>query len=448
MKQIHPVALFRLTVLGPLASRDGFSSGELKRIIKDLSEKTYAIPNSKRAYLSEASIERWYYSWKKGGIDSLAPLLRKDSGQSQLSFEIQQAILSAKRDKPSRSINQLIRLLEMNHVVGKGQLSRSSVYRVLKYNTLSARIVKTPETIERRSFVAEHCGQIWQGDVLHGPKVTIQGKYQKTYLVSFMDDASRLVVHSEFRLGETALDIQVVLKQALLKRGIPNRIILDNGSAYRSGDLQAICARLQIRLVFCRPYSPQGKGKLERWHSRLRSEFLDELDLQKISGLSDLNARLWAYLDQIYHVTAHEGLGNHLTPIERWRNDLVHIRQLGTWAMQIDEMFYHREQRKVRKDGCVSINGQWFEVPYELTGEKVLVIFDPETNEAKWVESLEGKRLGQAVLLDKMHNTHRKRQRPMQASAATTPSALTPNAVELAYAQQQASLLIKPLQEK
>ena len=448
MKQIHPEALFRLTVLGPLASRDGFSSGELKRIIKDLSEKTYAIPNSKRAYLSEASIERWYYSWKKGGIDSLAPLLRKDSGQSQLSFEIQQAILSAKRDKPSRSINQLIRLLEMIHVFGKGQLSRSSVYRVLKYNTLSARVIQTPETIERRSFVAEHCGQIWQGDVLHGPKVTIQGKYQKTYLVSFMDDASRLVVHSEFRLGETALDIQVVLKQALLKRGIPNRIILDNGSAYSSGDLQAIYARLQIRLVFCRPYSPQGKGKLERWHSRLRSEFLDELDLQIINGSSDLNARLWAYLDQIYHVTAHEGLGNHLTPIERWRNDLVHIRQLGTWATQIDEMFYHREQRKVRKDGCVSINGQWFEVPYELTGEKVLVIFDPETNEAKWVESLEGKRLGQAVLLDKMHNTHRKRQRPMQASAATTPSALTPNAVELAYAQQQASLLIKPLQEK
>jgi transposase InsO family protein len=448
MKQIHPVALFRLTVLGPLASRDRFSSGELKIIIKDLAEKTYAIPNSKRVYLSETSIERWYYAWKKGGIDALAPLSRKDNGQSQLSSAIQEAILNAKRDKPSRSINQLIRLLEMNLTVGKGQLSRSSVYRVLKYNKLTARIVQTPETIERRSFVAEHCGQIWQGDVLHGPKVVIKGQYQKTYLVSFMDDASRLIVHSEFRLSETALDIQSVLKQALLKRGIPNRIILDNGSAYRSGDLQAICARIQIRLVFCRPYAPQGKGKLERWHSRIRSEFLDELDLQKISSLSDLNARLWAYLDQIYHITAHEGLENHLTPIERWRNDLVHVRQLGTWATQIDEMFYHREQRQVRKDGCVSINGQWFEVPYELTGEKVLVVFDPETNEAKWVESLEGKRLGQAVLLDKMRNTNRKRQRPTQSSTTTQPYALTPNTVELAYALQQASLLVQPSQEK
>jgi transposase InsO family protein len=448
MKQIHPVALFKLAVLGPLASREQLSNGELKRIIKELSEKTYAIPNSKRVYLSEASIERWYYAWKKGGIDALAPLPRKDSGQSKLSSDIQEAILSTKREKPSRSINQIIRLLQMNRTVGKGQLSRSSVYRVLKSNRLSVRVIQTPEMIERRSFVAEHCGQIWQGDVLHGPKIAIQGKYQKTYLVSFMDDASRFIVHSEFRLGETALDIQAVLKQALLKRGIPERIILDNGAAYRSGHLQAICARLQIRLVFCRPYAPQGKGKLERWHFRARSEFLSELDLQKINELSDLNARLWAYLDQIYHVTAHEGLENHLTPIERWRKDLTHIRQLGVRAMWIDELFYHRIKRQVRKDGCVSIGGQWFEVPYELTGEEVFVVFDPETNEAKWVESLEGKRLGQAVLLDKMHNTNRKRQRPTQSITPIQASTLASNTVELAYAKQQASLLIKPSQEK
>jgi transposase InsO family protein len=444
MKQIHPIALFRLTVLGPLASRDHFSQGELKSIIQDLASKTYTIPNSKRVHLSEASIERWYYAWKYGGVDALAPASRSDLGQSHLPLAIQDAILAAKRAKPSRSINQLIRLLEMDHTVGKGHLSRSRVYRVLKSHALSTRIMQTPETIERRSFEAEHAGQIWQGDVLHGPKVTINGKYRKTYLVSLMDDASRLIVHSEFRLGETALDIQAVLKQALLKRGVPNRIILDNGSAYRAGDLQTICARLQIRLVFCRPYTPQGKGKLERWHSRIRSEFINELDLQKIGQLADLNARLWAYLDQIYHVIVHEGLENKLTPLERWRKDLLHVRQLGLLASQIDEIFYHRVTRQVRKDGCVSINGKWFEVPYELTGQLVQVVFDPETNTAKWVESEDGKRLGDVALLDKMHNTHRKRQRPMHEPAVMQLSPSTSNAIELAYAKQLASLTIKP----
>jgi hypothetical protein len=35
-----------------------------------------------------------------------------------------------------------------------------------------------------------------------------------------IDDASRLVAHSAFCLGETALDIEGVLKQALLRRGV------------------------------------------------------------------------------------------------------------------------------------------------------------------------------------------------------------------------------------
>lgn len=448
MKKIHEIALFRLSVLGPLASRDRLCKGELKQIIRDLAEKTYAIPNSKRVHLSAASIERWYYDWKRGGVDALAPNPRSDKGQSELPTGVQEELLAAKKDKPSRSINSLIKLLETTGVISKKQLSRSSVYRLLKANNLSARIIQTPETIERRSFVAEHAGQIWQGDVLHGPKIAINGKYQKTYLVSLMDDASRLIVHSEFRLGETALDIQAVLKQALLKRGIPNRIILDNGSAYRSGDLQSICARLQIRLVFCRPYSPQGKGKLERFHSRFRSEFINELELQNIGGLADLNARLWAYLDVNYHVTPHHGLEKGITPIERWRQDLAHVRQLGIWATQIDEVFYHREKRKVRKNGCISLNGKLFEVPYELTGLEILIVFDPETNEAKWVEDIDGKRLGYVVLLDQVHNTYRKRQRPTQEQMQSAVVASTPNPIELAYAEQQKLLIIKPQQEK
>lgn len=51
-KPIHPLALFRLSVLGPLASRDRLERGELKKIIADISSKTYHIPESKRTHLS------------------------------------------------------------------------------------------------------------------------------------------------------------------------------------------------------------------------------------------------------------------------------------------------------------------------------------------------------------------------------------------------------------
>jgi transposase len=47
------------------------------------------------------------------------------------------------------------------------------------------------------------------------------------------------------------------------------------------------------------PYAPEGKGKLERWHRSLRAQFLSELDTTHIHDLADLNARLWAWVEQI-----------------------------------------------------------------------------------------------------------------------------------------------------
>jgi hypothetical protein len=86
----------------------------------------------------------------------------------------------------------------------------------------------------------------------------MDGGLHKAYLVSLMDDASRLIAHSAFAPGEKALDIEAGLKQAVLKRGLPVKLVVDNGPAYRSKTLQGICARLGIHLVYCRPYTPEG----------------------------------------------------------------------------------------------------------------------------------------------------------------------------------------------
>lgn len=66
MKLIHPHALFRLSVLGPLASRDRLEQGDLKAILRELAARSYAIPDTKRVYLSEKTIEGWFYAWKRG----------------------------------------------------------------------------------------------------------------------------------------------------------------------------------------------------------------------------------------------------------------------------------------------------------------------------------------------------------------------------------------------
>ncbi|MGE5204823.1 MAG: DDE-type integrase/transposase/recombinase [Chlamydiota bacterium] len=437
MKAVDPVALFRLSVLGPLVSRDRLERGELQQIIRELALREYAIPGSRRRLIGEKTIEAWYYAWRRDGIEGLVPKPRSDRGVSKLPTAVQEAVLAAKRDNPRRSIRQLQHLLECAGTVARGTLSRSSIHRLLQQHGLSRVAASVPE--EHRRFVAEHANAIWYGDVMHGPSLTLKGRRRKVFLVSLMDDASRLIAHSAFCTGETALDIEGVLKQAVLKRGLPRKLVVDNGAAYRATTLQGICARLDSRLIYCRPYAPEGKGKLERWHRTLREHFLSELDVSRVNDLDDLNARVWAWIEQVYHRRPHGGLGG-LTPLQRYQQDLPKIRLLGPKAARLDDLFHHRVARKVRRDGSVSYQGRDFEVPYELSGKTVQLVVDPHEEKVVGIEDAEGKSLGSATPLDAIANAHRRRRRPdPNASGGVVSSqaqgGVSPNGAELAYRQ-------------
>jgi transposase InsO family protein len=408
---LHPLALFRLSVLGQLASRGELQRGEIKAFAEELSKQAYNIPGSRRVHLSVQTILRWYYAWKRSGIDGLTPKSRLDKGKSQLPESIRLRLLEYKNANTSRSINTLISLLEKQGIVPKGELSRSTVHRFLKANQASKRIKENQHRIERRAFEAEHAGDIWYGDVLHGPFIqTVQGM-KKTYLVSLMDDASRLIVHSQFCFSEKAVEIEDVLKQAILKRGLPRKLVVDNGAAYKTASLQAICARLDIRLIHCLPYEPEGKGKLERFHRTFREQFLAEVDVNKMRNICDLNQRVMAWLDQHYHQQPHAGLKGK-TPIERWREDLIHVTSLGLKAEKIDDIFYHRVKRTVRKDGTVCGEGQYYETDYRFVEKEVQLVIDPHERKVLKIESINGDDYGAAVLLDKHRNLSRKRCRP------------------------------------
>jgi putative transposase len=431
MNDIDEMALFRLGVLGPLTSRGELARGDLARLIREIAQQQYAIPGSQRRHISEKTLRAWYDLWRREGIAGLASKQRSDCGASKLSETVQAAVLAAKRENPRRSVRQIRLLLEGAGLVPRDTLSKSAVHRLLRAHGLSRIAGPTVVPDEKRSFVAEHAGSLWYGDVMHGPTLSLGGKRRKTYLVSLMDDASRLITHSAFCFSETALDIEGVLKQALLRRGTPTRLVVDNGSAYRSATLQGICARLSIRLIFCRPYHPAAKGKIERWHRTLRDQFLAELDATHIRDLGDLNARLWSWIEQVYHSSKHSALGEH-TPLSRYQQDLPRIRLLGPLAAQLDELFWHRVTRLVRRDGTVSYEGKRFEVPYELTGQHVRLVVDPHTGEVKHVENEAGERLGEATELDMVANIRRRRQRP-QTEPATAPAANGPNLIELAH---------------
>ncbi len=71
-----------------------------------------------------------------------------------------------------------------------------------------------------------------------------------------------MIPHAAFALSENSEAFLGVFKEALMRRGIPKRLYVDNGAAYRCHHLELVCAKLGITLIHARPYQPQGKGKM------------------------------------------------------------------------------------------------------------------------------------------------------------------------------------------
>ena len=92
------------------------------------------------------------------------------------------------------------------------------------------------------------------------------------YVHTVIDDHSR-VGYAEIHDDETALTATAVLVRAVEwfnQRGVTvERVLSDNGGAYRSHLWRDTCAELGIRHKRTRPYRPQTNGKIERFHRTL-----------------------------------------------------------------------------------------------------------------------------------------------------------------------------------
>nr|WP_276569027.1 DDE-type integrase/transposase/recombinase [Thiocapsa imhoffii] len=122
------------------------------------------------------------------------------------------------------------------------------------------------QTQDRRRFTFEQVGELWMSDVMHGPAVVVGDRVKrKTDLIAFIDDANRVIPYASFAFSENTRTFLPVLAQAILRRGLVQKLYVDNGANDRSKQLALVCANLGIALIHARPYQPQGKGRQTGW---------------------------------------------------------------------------------------------------------------------------------------------------------------------------------------
>jgi transposase InsO family protein len=267
-------------------------------------------------------------------------------------------------------------------------------------------------TQDRRRFAFAHAGQLWMSDVMHGPSVIFAGRMRrKSYLIAFLDDATRVVPYCAFSFSENTQAFLPIFKQALMRRGIPQRLYVDNGANFRSQHLALVCAKLGVALIHARPYQPQGKGKMERWFRTVRAQLLNRLTPADTESLPALNRRLWAWVEGEYHQSPHRGLEEQ-TPLDRWAISAERVRLPGA-HLDLDALFLFEVKRRVQRDRTVSLNGTLFEVDAALIGHTVTLRFDPSAPPARGVEVWhEEKFVARASPLDAYANCFVRRNRP------------------------------------
>jgi transposase InsO family protein len=254
-------ALFRYGLIADLIHLPPGSRGLYARL-REKAAADHSIPGSRRIRVAPETLRHWLKAWRRGGFDALLPKGRTDQGRSRaLPQAVADALLSLKEEQPQLSIPQLIAAVA-GAAPDAVTPAPSTVHRLLSRAGLMDKAADAAESgQDRRRFAFAHPGQLWMSDVMHGPSVLLPDSRirRKTYLIAFLDDATRVVPYCAFAMSENTQAFLPVFKQALLRRGIPQRLYVDNGANYRSRQLALVCARLGVALIHARPHQPQGK---------------------------------------------------------------------------------------------------------------------------------------------------------------------------------------------
>lgn len=367
------IAMFRYSVIGSLISGE-ICHGDLTKQITELCKRRYSIPFSNRTRIGAGTIEDWLYAYRYNGIEGLKPKTRADRGKIRgIDDTVIKIINEFKTEHPRMPLRLVI-----NRLTAENKLSTfiplSTLYRYLRLHFPKRPIPVTGR--EQKRFAHRFPNECWQGDVMHGHYIKDgSGPAKKTYLVAFIDDASRLIVGAQFFFSEATINIKEVLRTAVMTYGVPSKLYLDNGKNFCALDIELACAAMNCALIHSTAYYPESKGKIERFFRTVRDSFLSGLHV--VNSLFELNQAFEAWLRDEYNRAPHSSLDKE-TPVDTFLKKIeTRIRRLPPHIDPL-ELFCRKESRLVAKDGTFRVNNILYEAEEHLIGTKINVLYDKD----------------------------------------------------------------------
>jgi transposase InsO family protein len=306
---------------------------------------------------------KWVGRYRDKGRDGLADGSRRPKRIARkLAAEKEQAIVAVRKRHPSWGARKIRRLL-------KGQSKK----RVAACSTITAvfhrnGLIDPAAAGSRPNWQRfEHAvpNSLWQMD-FKGRLPTLAGQ---AHPLTVLDDHSRFNLCLKALPNEQSTGVQKSLTQTFRHYGLPNTMIMDNGSPWGSDAEHPYTAltvwliHLGIWVSHSRPYHPQTLGKDERFHGTLKRDLLHSRQWEDLSQLQEA-------LDQFRHqynfIRPHEALGLEV-PASRYEPSLRSFPE-SLPPIEYEAGLY---VRKVQQGGELSFKGRTFRVGKAFCGYSV-----------------------------------------------------------------------------
>jgi transposase InsO family protein len=303
---------------------------------------------------------KWIRRFQEGGEDALRDRSRRPrSSPGRTPLGIERAVLKV-RDKHSAWGARKIRArLETQGVTGLPSVS--TITAILGRNgRVDAEEAEKHKPWQR--FEADTCNDLWQMD--------FKGHFEvadvRCHPLTVLDDHSRFLLGVYACSDERWLTVQGHLITVFRRYGLPQRMLVDNGSPWGSDEIHQYTPltvwlmQVGIDVLHSRPYHPQTLGKCERLHRTLKAEAIGK---RVFSSLEHCQQHFddWRYVYNFHR--PHEALGM-VVPASRYRES---TREFPDSLPPI-QYGPGNEVRKVQSDGRVYFRGRGFRVGKAFRG--------------------------------------------------------------------------------
>jgi hypothetical protein len=326
--------------------------------------------------------------------------------RSRLSSDLEHNILNELSIEKKIIQDKEIPLKSYNYSYIKDRL-RKTCHQKVSLTTIIRRakrhgfyLKKPKRTIHDREVLTRYAGELIQHDASY--HLWAPAAKEKWYLITSLDDFSRLILYATLLKQETSWAHILALQTVILRFGLPYAYYVDSHRIFRfvqgrdsfwrkhylltdeaSPQWKQVLEDCNVKVTYA--LSPQAKGKMERPYGWLQDRLIRTCVREDIKEIKHaqrvLNHELYRYNHQQVHSTTQEIPYLRFQKALKEKKSLFREFTIKPPYQSVKDIFCLRMDRTIDPYRRISINNLQLKVNHATPGKTVNLRLYPSTNE-------------------------------------------------------------------